>query len=235
VDPALERAKEAAARRAVEGIRPRERVALGTGSTAAYAVRALAQRFSSLSCDCVSSSEATTALARSLGIPVRDLRPDDRFDRMIDGADEVDERLNLTKGGGGALLREKLLAGLSSELVIVVDPSKLVRRLGERAPIPLEVVPFARPTLERSFVAEGYGVTLRRRPDGRPYVTDNGNELLDLRPPEPLADAARTASDLRQRTGVVEVGLFIGMTTQVLIGSPEGGVTERRPTDPSSR
>jgi ribose 5-phosphate isomerase A len=229
VDPSAERAKEAAARRAVDGIRPGERLALGTGSTTAYAVRALAGRFRDLSCDCVSSSEATTALARSLGIPVRELRAEDRFDRMIDGADEVDERSNLTKGGGGALLREKLLAGLSREVVIMVDPSKLVHRLGERAAIPLEVVPFARPTLEQALGQEGYSVTLRPGSGGHPYRTDNGNEILDLRPREPLVDPARTAAELRQRTGVVEVGLFIGLATRVLVGFPDGHVDERRP------
>lgn len=216
-------------------MRPGQRLALGSGSTAAHAVRVLAERFPGAAFDCVASSNATAELARSLGLPVRELRADDRFDRMIDGADEVDLRLNLTKGGGGALLREKLLAEHSAEVVILVDPTKLVRRLGERAPIPLEVVPFARPTVERSIAEEGFAVTARRGTDGRPYLTDNGNEILDLRPPEPLADPARTASELRGRTGVVEVGLFVGIATRVLVGSPEGRVDERLPTDDSSQ
>ncbi|MCI4373250.1 MAG: ribose-5-phosphate isomerase RpiA [Thermoplasmata archaeon] len=231
MDPALERAKSAAAGKAVEAVRPGERLALGTGSTAAYAVRALAERFPGVRFDCVASSNATADLARSLGIPVRDLRPGDRFDRMLDGADEVDERLNLTKGGGGALLREKLLAELSHEVVILVDPTKLVHRLGERAPIPIEVVPFARPTVEEALGREGFRVALRRIPDGRPFRTDNGNEILDFNPSEPLADPGRTASELRRRTGVVEVGIFVGIATRVLVGSPDGQVVERRPSD----
>ncbi len=235
VDPSLDRAKQAAARRAVEAVRPGERLALGTGSTAGLAVRALAERFPGAAFDCVASSNATAELARSLGIVVRELRADDRFDRMIDGADEVDDRLNLTKGGGGALLREKLLAELSAEVVIIVDPSKLVHRLGARVPIPLEVVPFARPTVERALGQEGFAVAPRRRADGRPYLTDNGNEILDLRPREPLADPARTASELRRRTGVVEVGLFVGIATRVLVGSPDGRVDERRPAERSAR
>ena len=235
MDPALERAKEAAARRAVEAVRPGEHLALGTGSTASYAVRALADRFPGVAFDCVASSEATAALARSLGIPVRELRADDRFDRMIDGADEVDDRLNLTKGGGGALLREKLLAGLSREVVILIDPTKLVQFLGERSPIPVEVVPFARATVAHAIAHEGFSVTPRRTPAGVPYLTDNGNEILDLRPTEPLTDPARIAAELRARTGVVEVGLFVGVATQVLVGSSNGGVEVRRPPGPAPR
>ncbi len=152
---------------------------------------------------------------------------------MIDGADEVDGRWNLTKGGGGALLREKLLAELSTEVLIIVDPSKLVHRLGERVPIPLEVVPFAAPAVARAVGREGFAVTSRRMADGRAYLTDNGNEILDLRPLEPLPDPARTASELKQRTGVVEVGIFVGLATRVLVGFPDGRVDEPRPADPS--
>jgi ribose 5-phosphate isomerase A len=229
VDPALERAKEAAARRAVEAVRPGERLALGTGTTATYAVRALAQRFPGATFDCVASSDSTATLARSLGISVRALRGDDRFDRMIDGADEVDARLNLTKGGGGALLRERLLAERSAEVVIIVDPTKLVQRLGDRAPIPVEVVPFARPSVEARASQAGFNVTVRRTADGRPYLTDNGNDLLDLRRSTPITDPGATASEVRRWTGVVDVGLFVGIATQVIVGFPDGHVEERRP------
>jgi ribose 5-phosphate isomerase A len=148
---------------------------------------------------------------------------------MIDGADEVDPEGNLTKGGGGALFREKFLAELSGELDIVVDPSKLVRRLGERAPIPVEVVPFARAALAGAFARDGFGVAPRAAADGRPYRTDNGNEILDLRPPSPLADPRATYALLRGRTGVVEVGLFLGLARRVFVGHPDGQVEERRP------
>jgi ribose 5-phosphate isomerase A len=228
VDPSVERAKEVAARRAVEGVRPGQRLALGTGSTARYAVQALVARFPGVGFDCVASSIATAELARSLGLPVRDLRAGDRFDLMIDGADEVDDHLDLTKGGGGALLREHLLAELSDELVVVVDPSKVVHRLGEKVPIPVEVVPFARPTVERAVADEGYSVVRRAAADGQPYRTDNGNEILDLRPPEPLSDPAGTARELRLRTGVVEVGLFVGLASRVVVGASDGTAVERR-------
>jgi ribose 5-phosphate isomerase A len=223
----LERARQAAARRGVERVRPGMRLALGTGSTAAEAVRALRARFPSDAFDCVSSSHATEELARSLGIGVRPLRADDHFDLMLDGADEVTPDLELTKGGGGALLREKLLARLSREVVILVDPTKLVDRLGSRAPIPVEVVPFARSVLARRFEHDGFRVRHRTGPDGTPFRTDNGNEILDLMPSAPLTDPAATLATLSGATGVVEVGLFVGLASVVIVGYPDGRVEER--------
>jgi len=225
-DP-LESAKAAAARYAIGHLAPGA-VALGTGSTASWAVRAIAERFpKGRGFEFVYSSRATEELARSLELPVRSLREDDRFTTMIDGADEVSDALDLTKGGGGALLREKLLAELSEELIIVVDPTKLVRRLGEKAAIPVEVVPFARPVLAERFRTQGYNVQLRTTSDARPFVTDNGNELLKLRPPHPLEDPRATARDLRAPVGVVETGLFPAMAHRVVIGQPDGRVEER--------
>jgi ribose 5-phosphate isomerase A len=221
-------AKAAAARHAVETrVRPGLKLALGTGSTAAFAVRAITARFPGEAFDCVSSSLATEELGRSLGLAVRDLRPDDRFDLMLDGADEVSPALDLTKGGGGALFREKFLARLSKELVILVDPSKLVTALGEKAPIPVEVVPFARPVLSRQLRDAGYEVRLRLNPGGQPFLTDNGNQLLDLVPRAPLADPTAVDLDLRSRSGVVETGLFPGLASRVVIGETDGRVEER--------
>jgi ribose 5-phosphate isomerase A len=231
----LDRAKAVAARAAVERVRPGMCVALGTGTSAAHAVRELAERFRRTPPDCVASSRATEELARSLGLPVRSLREDDRFDLMIDGADEVSPSLDLTKGHGGALLREKLLAGLSKSLVIVVDPTKIVDRLGTRARIPVEVVPFARPVLQRRFADEGFRVSHRTVPGGAPFVTDNGNEILDLAPGSPIEDAGEVASALRAPTGVVDTGLFVGMADRVLIGRPDGTVDERVRQPPRSR
>jgi ribose 5-phosphate isomerase A len=223
----VERAKEAAARAAVARVRPGTRLALGTGSTAAHVVRVLADRFHDSLPECVASSRATEQLARSLGVRVRDLRDDDSFDLMIDGADEVSPTLDLTKGGGGALLREKLLAGLSRSLVIVVDPTKLVEHLGARAPIPVEVVPFARGTLARQFTEAGFRAVPRTVPGGAPLVTDNGNQILDLTPIRPITDPAATARLLRAPTGVVETGIFVGMAERVLVGHADGTVEER--------
>jgi len=220
-------AKRAAARRGVERVRPGMRLALGTGSTAAEAVRALATRFPGVAFDCVSSSRATEELASALGLSVRAPREGDRFDLMLDGADEVTPALDLTKGGGGALLREKFLARLAREVVILVDPTKLVAHLGEKAPIPVEVVPFARTVLAGRFRDDGFEVHHRQAGDGRPYLTDNGNEILDLRPHRPIEHPAATAARLASYTGVVETGLFVGLATTVLVGHPDGSVEER--------
>ncbi|MGA8303769.1 MAG: ribose-5-phosphate isomerase RpiA [Thermoplasmata archaeon] len=228
------RAKDAAARRAMARVRPDMRLALGTGSTAAAAVRALAEKFPGVPLDCVSTSRETEELARSLGIPVHPLRADDRFDLMLDGADEVTPTLDLTKGRGGALLREKLLARLSSEVVILVDPTKLVRHLGEKAAIPVEVVPFARAVLARRFAHDGFRVQHREDPHGRPYLTDNGNEILDLTPVHPIEDPAATAAALGAPTGVVETGIFVGLASVVLVGYPDGRVDELSASRPRS-
>ncbi len=232
----LARAKVAAARHAVERyVRPGERIALGHGSTANEAIRALAARFPKSPFDCVAASRATEEFARSLGVPVRPLRGDDRFRLMLDGADEVSPSLDLTKGGGGALLREKLLARLSDELVILVDPTKLVSSLGERHRIPLEVVPFARSAVEHAVARRGYRAHLRRSPDGRPFHTDNGNEILDLAPSRPITDPAAEDRALSDLTGVVETGLFVGLARRVVVGYPDGHVEEReRPPLPTS-
>ena len=224
----LEVAKAAAASFAVgKRVRPGQRIALGTGSTAAHAVRYLAERFPDRPFDCVASSQATEELARSLGIPIRPLRGDDRFDLMLDGADEVSPVLDLTKGGGGALFREKLLARLSEELVILVDPTKLVRALGERHPIPIEVVPFARPVVVHAVEQRAYAAHLRRAPDGRTFRTDNGNEVLDLTPVHSLRDPAAEERALRGLPGVVETGMFVGLAARVVVGHPDGHVEER--------
>ena len=223
----LDLAKAAAARQAVEMVRPGMHVALGTGSTATHAVRMIAERFPGAEIDCVASSRMTEELARSRGLTVRQLQDDDQFDLMIDGADEVGPTLDLMKGGGGALFREKLLAKLSHALVIIVDPTKLVQHLGEKSPIPVEVVPFARGVLVHRFTQEGYRVTLRTAAGGAPYVTDNGNELLDLVPPRPIENPGAVAGLLNAPTGVVETGLFVGLTDRVLIGHPDGTVEER--------
>jgi len=221
-------AKQVAARSAVERyVRPGLRLALGTGTTAAEALRAIVELHPQGSFDCVASSRATEELARELGLGVRALRADDRFDLMIDGADEVTPSLDLTKGRGGALLREKLLARLSRDLVVVVDDSKLVRALGERAPIPVEVVPFARPVVVRSLEESRYRVAHRALADGRPFRTDNGNEILDLTPPSPLTDPAAADRSIRSLTGVVETGLFCGLAQRAVVGHADGRVEER--------
>jgi ribose 5-phosphate isomerase A len=226
----LDAAKAAAAAFAVQHyVRPGLRLALGTGSTASLAVREIRRRFPNEPFDCVASSRATEELARSLGMPVRELRATDRFDLMLDGADEVTPRFELTKGRGGALFREKLLAELTRQMVVLVDPTKLVAAIGERCPVPVEVVPYARPVLERRFADDGFDVRWRTLPDGRPFLTDNHNEILDLRPRSPVSDAARLERQISERTGVVATGLFLGLASRVVVGATNGSAEERLP------
>jgi len=222
--------KAAAARAAVGRVRPGMRLALGTGTTAAHAVSAIAVRFpDGGGLTCVASSERTEALARELHVPIRALEAGDRFDLMIDGADEVDPSLSLTKGGGGALFREKYLARRSQEFLVIVDPSKLVDHLGSRSAIPVEVVPYARDSLLAELNARGLPATVRPAADGQgTFRTDNGLEVLDVRPSGGLEDPGRLDAELHGFPGVVETGLFVGLANTVLIGRPDGSVEERK-------
>jgi ribose 5-phosphate isomerase A len=188
-------------------------VGLGTGSTAKYAVDALAKRIAEgLRFTAVPTSKSTAEHARSLGIPLVDL--DGPLDLTIDGADEIHPpTLNLIKGKGGALLREKLVASSSKELIIIADQSKLVDQLGSTTPVPVEVIPFGWKTTAQRLEALGCRVTLRDN-----FTTDSGHLILDCSfgaIPEPQSLAARIDSV----TGVVEHGLFLGMATQVIIGN----------------
>lgn len=227
-DPAAA-AKTAAARAAVGRVRAGSRLGLGTGSTAALAIRALAERFpDGGQLECVASSVESEHLAHSLGVPVGPLRPDFVPDLMIDGADELGPSLGLTKGGGGALLREKLLARLAREMWVIVDDSKIVRRLGTRHPIPVEVVPFARPVLVGRWTGARLNPVRRLVADGsRPFLTDNGNEIVDLAPDGGVDDPGRLDQELHAEVGVVETGLFLGIAKRAFIGTAKGNVEER--------
>jgi ribose 5-phosphate isomerase A len=154
-----------------------------------------------------------------------DLNDVDAIDVTIDGADEVDPQLNLIKGLGGALLREKIVASLTARQVIVVDPSKLVQKLGTKSPLPVEVLPFGWAVVDRRLKKEGHHPTLRQK-DGKVVVTDNNNHVLDLRFPEGIADARKLERDINTTPGVVENGLFLGMTWRVVVGEADGTVRE---------
>lgn len=221
--------KRAAAEAGAARVRSGMRVALGTGSTAVIAIRALARRFPSEGAlEAVASSDASERLAREVGLPIRGLRGDDRFDLMIDGADEVAPDLSLTKGGGGALFREKLLARHSEALVIMVDTTKLVDRLGVGRAIPVEVVPYAVESVARRLAASGASAEVRLAPSGAPFRTDNGGGILDVAFPGGVGDPAAAERTLREIPGVVESGLFVGLASVVLVGHPDGHVEERR-------
>jgi ribose 5-phosphate isomerase A len=198
-------------------------VGLGTGSTTQFALERIGEliRCGRLR-DIVGipSSVRTENAARELGIPLSDFETHPVIDVTIDGADEVDPELNLIKGGGGALLREKVLAQATRRNIIIVDESKLAPRLGTKWPLPVEVVPFARPAEERFMTSLGAAVTLRSK-DGRPVMTDQGNLLLDAAF-GPMENPAAIAAQLSGRAGIVEHGLFLGLARDVVVAGKEG-------------
>ena len=229
----IEKAKFAAARRAVDFIEGGMRVGLGTGSTAAWMVRCLGQRVreEGLKITAVPTSDRTAALARAEGITVVTLDEARWLDLTIDGTDEFDPDLNLIKGGGGAHLREKIVATASDQVIVIADAAKEVAHLGA-FPLPVEVVPFGWQTskalIEEMLVALdvlGREVTLRMKGD-LPFTSDEGNRILDLHLGR-IGNARQLALVLNQVPGVVENGLFIDICDRVVIGHGDGRVELR--------
>jgi ribose 5-phosphate isomerase A len=222
--------KRAAALRAVAEVRDGMVVGLGSGSTAAFALEGLAERVAGgLRIVGIPTSEATAALARRLGIPLASFDEHRRIDLTIDGADQVERAtLHLIKGRGGALLREKIVAAASARLIVAVDESKLVDRLGGRMPLPVEIVPFGwQATIDR-LTALGCGPRLRIA-GGQPFTTDGGNYIADCAVPE-IPDPVALEARLSSVVGVIETGLFIGMAATIMVGRPAGvEVMDARP------
>ena len=220
---AQQQLKQCAAESAVALVENGMILGLGTGSTAKLAVDVLGKRVAGgLRITGIPTSEATDHQARSLGIPISTLDEHPEIDLTIDGADEVElGPLNLIKGRGGALLREKIVASASKRLVIIVDESKLVERLGSRFAVPVEVVPFGWTATARSLQALGAKITLRTSADSKPFITDGGHYILDCAF-GPIASPAKVDSELNGIVGVVEHGLFLGMATQVIIAGKSG-------------
>jgi ribose 5-phosphate isomerase A len=213
--------KEAAARASIRFVRDGDIVGLGTGSTAAYAVRFLAERVrNGLRIRGIPTSVSTRNLAASLGIPLATLDDFQKIDVTIDGADEIDPQLCLIKGGGGAFLREKIIASASRQLVIIADSTKPVPALGKAA-VPVEVVPFAQALVANEVAALGASVSVRMDSSGKPFVTDEGHRILDCHFGQ-IPDPPALARKLEDIAGAVEHGLFIGMANVVLIGKPSG-------------
>jgi ribose 5-phosphate isomerase A len=221
--------KQAAGQAACELVDDGMVVGLGTGSTAAWFVRALGARKPDVRC--VSTSEATADLARGFGLNLFDLDEVDEIDLTVDGADEIGPGLSLIKGGGGALLREKLVWSASRTCVVIADQAKVVACLGQ-FPLPIEVVPFgARRTvarIESALASVGIEAVPRLRlHGGAPMRTDGGNLIYDAAC-ETIADPAALARALKAVTGVVEHGLFLGLATQALVGT-DNRVTQLHP------
>jgi len=214
-------------------VRSGMRLGLGSGSTAAKMLDALGERLASGALADVAgvpTSAATAARCGEVGIPLLTLDDAGELDLVIDGADEIDPRLDLIKGLGGAHLREKVVAAAAREMVVVADETKLVARLGERAPLPVEVITFALPVAERLLRGLGWEPELRVD-DGRPFVTDEGNRILHCRREE-WVDTEALAADISQVPGVVAHGFFLGFASAAVVATREGVRELRRPTSP---
>jgi ribose 5-phosphate isomerase A len=231
--------KEQAARAAVNLVADGMLLGLGTGSTANLIVREIGRRLREGALKGirgVPTSEATARVAREESIPLLGFGEAPVLDLTLDGADEVDPAWNLIKGAGGSLLREKIVAQASKAEAIVVEERKLVDRLGRSMPVPCEVIPFGWETHLDFLRALGGDPVLRLASDGHPFRTDEGNYTLDVffRGPAgdaELADPRRLDSLLRSRAGIVETGLFLGLTTILVVGGPEGVDLLRRRDD----
>jgi len=213
-------------------------VGLGTGSTAYFAVERVGQKISSgelRDVVCIPTSERTQEQAESLHIPLCTLDDiTEPMDVAIDGADSVDADLNLVKGGGGAMHREKMIAQFAKKFIVIVDDSKLCHRMGPHFPLPVEITPFAHEHTVRCIAvlsaAQGCTPVVRRgdcsnnkeEPDGEASETDNRNFVVDLKFDEPIGDVSQLASQVKELVGVVDHGLFIKMATQVIVASGNG-------------
>jgi ribose 5-phosphate isomerase A len=223
MDPAVE-AKRRAAVWAAAQIEDGMAVGLGTGSTSALVIEEVGRRVAEgLRITAIATSEDSQRLALSLKIPMSDFAHLPQLDLTIDGADEVQEgTLNLIKGHGGALLREKIVATASKKLLIAVDPRKLVKNLGAVFTLPVEIVPFGYETTVKRVRDLGFELELRVKDDGKPYVTDGQHYIVHCKLPQVGFNAEQAAEDLKRTLGVVEHGLFLGMANRVVIGGPEG-------------
>lgn len=219
-----DRLKKEAGHAAVDFIESGMVLGLGTGSTTRYALEEIGKRIKSGTLrDIVGipSSTQTQKIARELGINLTTFDQFQEIDLTIDGADEVDPELNLIKGGGGALLREKILAQASRRNILIVDESKLSPRLGTHWPVPIEVIPFAWKLLEKFLNSLGGEVQLRMKDDGKPYTTDQDNFILDTKF-GPISDLEGLASNLSKKAGIVEYGLFLGTASEVIVAGENG-------------
>jgi ribose 5-phosphate isomerase A len=214
-------AKRMAARRALKFVEDGMLLGLGSGTTSTMFIQELGERVKQgLRVRGIATSIASQQLAESLSIPMTTFEETPVLDLAIDGADEVGPGLALIKGGGGALLREKIVASASRKFIVIADSSKLVSHLG-RFPLPVEVIKMALPIVSRKLEAFGLNPKLRNRPDGSTYITDEGNYIVDCSCGE-IINPAKTAAEIRGIAGVVEHGLFLGMASLALIAGDKG-------------
>jgi ribose 5-phosphate isomerase A len=217
-----EDAKIAAGRKAAEWIQSGMIVGLGSGSTAQHFIRFLIEQHrKGLRIQAVSSSRESAELAQKGGIEVLDINSVPRIDITVDGADEIDPQKRMIKGGGGALVREKILASSSAELVIIVDPSKLVPSVGH-CKLPVEVLFYGSPATRSKIEALGYAGKWRHSDNNTLFVTENGNLIFDIHFPSPPRSPEQDHDTLRRIPGVIDTGFFFNLAGRVIIGYPDG-------------
>lgn len=220
-----EKAKRAAGKVAAELIQNGMLVGLGTGSTTAFFIESLIERCKNngLKITAFPTSERSAKQAIAGGISLCNENNTVRLDMTVDGADEIDPKKRIIKGGGGALLREKIVASMSGEMIVIVDQSKLVDRLG-RFPLPLEIVPFAYQATLHKICALGYEANLRLSDEGKLFVTDNGNYIIDITFPNQCSCPEKVEKTLKQIPGVLETGFFFGLAGRVIVGHFDGTI-----------
>ena len=221
---AVEKLKKMAAEKAVEQVKSGMVLGLGHGSTAKFAVAKIGELWQAGALSnivAIPTSEYTAAQARGYGLPLTTLDQHPVIDLAIDGADEVDPQLNLIKGLGGALLREKMVESAAKQLIIIVDGSKPVEKLGTRGPLPVEVTQFGWKAQVKWLATLGCVPRLRGG-EAEPFMTDNGNYIIDCTFPHGISHPTALATTLRDRVGLVEHGLFLNMATQVVIAQKDG-------------
>jgi len=218
----IDQAKIAAAKAAMQFVKDGMILGLGSGSTAEHFIEILSSYHQDgLRIECVPTSTRSETKARQLGLPVISGNDIIEIDLTIDGADEVDQQKSLIKGGGGALLREKIIAETSQQFIVIVDETKLVKQLG-KFPLPLEISSFAHHSTLRRLKEQGYLPTLRMKDASSPYLTDNGNFIVDLKFKEGIADPIKENSRLKEIAGVLETGLFCRLAKLIVIGYVNG-------------
>lgn len=220
-----QKAKQAAGKAAANLIQNGMLIGLGTGSTAEFFIENLIERCQhhGLKISVFPSSEKSAKLALAGGIPLCDENHVTTLDLAVDGADEVDPQKRLIKGGGGALLREKIVATMSKEMIVIVDQRKLVDRLGG-FPLPVEIVPFAHHATMHHIRNLGYEGAYRKTYDGELFITDNGNYIIDIKFPDRCQEPERAHALLKAIPGVVETGFFFDIAGRVIIGYTDGTV-----------
>lgn len=217
-------AKKLAGQAAAQLIEEGMIVGLGTGSTAAFFIEALGHRCrDGLQISAVATSVQSSREAELAGIPLIDSQKITYLDIAIDGADEIDHHKNMIKGGGGALLREKLIAKTSKEFVVIIDETKLVDQIGA-FPLPIEIAPFAYQTTIKRLFDKGYQGKIRLNRDQSIYITDNGHYIVDLQFSHPIKEPQKEDIHLRSITGVLETGLFYHIANRVIVGYLDGFV-----------